>query len=152
MLSCLKKILLPNNILNFTVIWILMTYLLFLNILHMSHFAYACKMRCPLNLVLENSEYLWFYWTFCIVILDYGLELHKFSNHTLVILQKWLEIHLIIVWSLHCILFSAIFAMEKFQRKNVNTFIKVKLFISKTSDSCFQGFDFFQMLLASHRY
>ena len=29
--------------------------------LNMSHFAYACKMRCPLNLVLENSEYLWFY-------------------------------------------------------------------------------------------
>ena len=28
---------------------------------HMSHFAYACKMRCPLNLVLEKSEYLWFY-------------------------------------------------------------------------------------------
>ena len=26
--------------------------------LYMSHFAYACKMRCPLNLVLENSEYL----------------------------------------------------------------------------------------------
>ena len=48
--------------------------------LHMSHFAYACKMRCPLNLVLEKSEYLWFYWTFCIVILDYGLKLHKLSN------------------------------------------------------------------------
>ena len=61
--------------------------------IHMSHFAYACKMQCPLNLVLENSEYLWFYWTFCIVILDYGLKLHKLSNHTLVILQKWLEIH-----------------------------------------------------------
>ena len=61
--------------------------------LNMSHFAYACKMRCPLKLVLENSEYLWFYWTFCIVILDYGLKLHKLSNHTLVILQKWLEIH-----------------------------------------------------------
>ena len=60
---------------------------------YMSHFAYACKMRCPLNLVLENSEYLCFYWTFCIVILDYGLKLHKLSNHTLVILQKWLEIH-----------------------------------------------------------
>ena len=29
--------------------------------LKMSHFAYACKMRCPLNLVLENSKYLWFY-------------------------------------------------------------------------------------------
>ena len=39
----------------------------------------------------------------------------------------------------------------KISEKNVNTFIKVKLFISKTSDSCFQGFDFFQMLLASHR-
>ena len=59
----------------------------------MSHFAYACKMRCPLNLVLENFEYLWFYWTFCIVILDCGLKLHKLSNHTLVMLQKWLEIH-----------------------------------------------------------
>ena len=31
------------------------------------------------------------------------------------------------------------------------SFIKVKLLVSKTSDSCFQGFDFFQMLLASHR-
>ena len=60
---------------------------------YMSHFAYACKMRCPLNLVLENSEYLWFYLTFCIVILDCGLKLHKLSNHTLVMLQKWLEIH-----------------------------------------------------------
>ena len=28
---------------------------------YMSHFAYACKMRYPLNLVLEKSEYLWFY-------------------------------------------------------------------------------------------
>ena len=28
---------------------------------HMSHFAYACKMRCPLNLVLENWENLHFY-------------------------------------------------------------------------------------------
>ena len=60
---------------------------------YMSHFAYACKMRYPLNLVLESWEYLWFYWTFCIVILDYGLKLHKLSNHTLVMLQKWLEIH-----------------------------------------------------------
>ena len=63
------------------------------NVLHMSHFAYACKMRYPLNLVLESWEYLWFYWTFCIVILDYGLKLHKLLNHTLVMLQKWLEIH-----------------------------------------------------------
>ena len=27
----------------------------------MSHFAYACKMRYPLNLVLENCKYLWFF-------------------------------------------------------------------------------------------
>ena len=60
---------------------------------YMSHFAYACKMRYPLNLVLESWEYLWFYWTFCIVILDYGLKLHKLSNHILGMLQKWLEIH-----------------------------------------------------------
>ena len=59
----------------------------------MSHFSYACKMRYPLNLVLENWEYLWFYWAFCIVILDYGLKLHKLSIHTLVMPQKWLEIH-----------------------------------------------------------
>ena len=47
----------------------------------MSHFTYTCKMQYPLNLVLENSEYL-------IVILDYGLKLHKLLNHTLVMLQK----------------------------------------------------------------
>ena len=28
---------------------------------YMSHFSYTCKMHYPLNLVLENSEYLWFY-------------------------------------------------------------------------------------------
>ena len=50
-------------------------------------------MRYPLNLVLESWEYLWFYLTFCIVILDYGLKLHKLSNYTLVMLQEWLEIH-----------------------------------------------------------
>ena len=54
----------------------------------LSHFAYACKMQYPLNLVLESSEYLWFYSTFCIVILDYGLKLHKLSNHILGMLQK----------------------------------------------------------------
>ena len=54
----------------------------------MSHFACMCKMRCPLNLVLESWEYLQSYLTFWVVILDYGLKLHKLSNHTLVILQK----------------------------------------------------------------
>ena len=61
--------------------------------IHMSHFSYACKMWYPLNLMLEKSKYLWFYWTFCIVILHCGLKLHKLLNHTLVMLQKWLEIH-----------------------------------------------------------
>ena len=56
--------------------------------LNMSHFAYACKMRCLLNLVLESWEYLWFYLTFWIAILDCGLKLHKLSIHTLVMLQK----------------------------------------------------------------
>ena len=50
-------------------------------------------MQYLLNLVLENSKYLWFYWTFYIVILDYGLNLRKLSIHTLFSLQKWLEIH-----------------------------------------------------------
>ena len=31
------------------------------DLMDMSHFAYACKMRYPLNLVLESWEYLWFY-------------------------------------------------------------------------------------------
>ena len=57
----------------------------------------------------------------------------------------------------HCLKFtlhsiSCHICYGKISEKNVNTFFKVKLFISKTSDSCFQGFDFFQMLLASHRY
>ena len=65
-----------------------MTNLIKFELINMSHFAYACKMQYPLNLVLEKSEYLWFYLTFCIVILDCGLKLHKLSNHTLVMLQK----------------------------------------------------------------
>ena len=57
----------------------------------------------------------------------------------------------------HCLKFTlhSIFCnicYGRISEKNVNTFFKVKLFISKTSDSCFQGFDFFQILLASHRY
>ena len=59
--------------------------------LNKSHFIYACKMRC--SLVLENYEYLWFYLTFCIAILDCGLKLPKLSIHTLVMLEKGLEIH-----------------------------------------------------------
>ena len=55
----------------------------------------------------------------------------------------------------HCLKFTlcSIFChicYGKISEKNVNTLIKVKLLVSKTSDSCFQGFDFFQMLLASH--
>ena len=57
-------------------------------VLYMSHFSYSCKMRYPLNLVLENWEYLWFYSTSWIVILDSGLKLHKLFIDTLVMLQK----------------------------------------------------------------
>ena len=56
--------------------------------LYMSHFSYACKMRYLLNLVLESWQYLWSYLTFWVVILDYGLKLHKLSIRTLVMLQK----------------------------------------------------------------
>ena len=30
-------------------------------VMDISHFSYSCKMRYPLNLVLENCEYLWIY-------------------------------------------------------------------------------------------
>ena len=40
----------------------------------------------------------------------------------------------------------------KISEKFFNTLIKVKLLVSKTSDICFQGFDFFQMLLACYKY
>ena len=56
--------------------------------IYMSHFAYACKMWYPLNLVLQNCEYLWFYLTFWVAILDCDLKLHKLLIHTLVMLQK----------------------------------------------------------------
>ena len=76
---------------------VLRIILLLLNLkyilMNMSHFSYACKMRYPLNLVFENCEYHWFYLTFWIAILDCDLKLHKLSIHTLVILQKWLEIY-----------------------------------------------------------
>ena len=120
--------------------------------LHMSYFAYACKMRCPLNLVLENSEYLWFYSTFCIVILDYGLKLHKLSNHIPCHTSEMIRntFNHCLKFALHSIFCHICYG--KFSENIFNTLIKVKLLVSKTSDSCFQGFDFFQMLLASHRY
>ena len=40
----------------------------------------------------------------------------------------------------------------KISEKFFYTLIKVKLLVSKTSDSCFQGFNFFQMLLACYKY
>ena len=57
----------------------------------------------------------------------------------------------------HCLKFtlhsiSCHICYRKISEKNFNTLIKVKLLVSKTSDSCFQGFDFFQMLLACYKY
>ena len=54
----------------------------------MSHFSYVCKMRYPLNLVLENLKYLQLYLTFWVVIANGGLKLPKLSIHTLVMLRK----------------------------------------------------------------
>ena len=52
-----------------------------------------CKMRYPLNLVLEDWKYLWIYGTFWAVIADGDLKLPKLFIHILVMLQKWLEVH-----------------------------------------------------------
>ena len=57
----------------------------------------------------------------------------------------------------HCLKFtlrsiSCHICYGKISEKIFNTLIKVKLLVSKTSDSCFQGFDFFQMLLACYKY
>ena len=45
-------------------------------------------MRYPPNLVLENWEYLWFYLTFWVVILNGGLKVTRHLIHTLIMLQK----------------------------------------------------------------
>ena len=57
----------------------------------------------------------------------------------------------------HCLKFPlrSIFChicYRKISEKFFNTLIKVKLLVSNTSDSCFQGFHFFQMLLACYKY
>ena len=116
-----------------------------------SHFAYACKMRCPLNLcvgkfqislVLLNFLHcnfrLWF---------ETPLAFESYPCHASEMIRNTLN---------HCLKFAlrSIFChicYRKISETFFNTFIKVKLLVSKTSDSCFQGFDFFQMLLASHR-
>ena len=56
----------------------------------------------------------------------------------------------------HCLKFtlhsiSCHICYGKISEKIFNTLIKVKLLVSKASNSCFKGLDFFQMLLASHR-
>ena len=118
--------------------------------IHMSHFAYACKMRYPLNLVLENIEYLLILLNFlhCNFRLWFKTPqpFNSYPCHASEVTRNTLN---------HCLKFTvhSIFChicYRKISEKNVNTFFKVKLFISKTSDSCFQGFDLFQMLLASH--
>ena len=50
---------------------------------------------------------------------------------------------------LHCI--SCHICYRKMLKKYFSTVIKDKLLVSKASNSCFKGLDFFQMLLASHR-
>ena len=55
----------------------------------------------------------------------------------------------------HCLKFplcciSCHICYEKILVKNFSTVINVKLFVSKASNSCFNGLDFFQVLLASN--
>ena len=54
----------------------------------MYDFSNLCKMRCQLNLVLENFKYLWFNLKFWVVILNGSLKLPKLSIHTLVMLKN----------------------------------------------------------------
>ena len=75
----------------------------------------VCKVQCLLNLVLENFKYLLFYLTFWVVISNGSLKLPKLSIHTLVMLQKWVEMHEIIDWSAPCFSFSVISVTEKFK-------------------------------------
>ena len=51
-----------------TIAFIIPLYVTFVT--YMSHFSYACKMRYPLNFVLESWKYLWSYLTFWVVIAD----------------------------------------------------------------------------------
>ena len=115
--------------------------------LNMSHFSYLHKMRCPLNLVLENWEYLRFYCTFWIVILDGSLKPHKLLIHASERTRN--KLNHCLTFPLHCI--SCHICYRKILEKNFSTVIKDKLLVSKASNSCFKGLDFFQMLLASHR-
>ena len=115
--------------------------------IYTSHFSYACKMwwvstqpcvgKLRISLVLFN---------FWIVILDYGLKLHKLSIHTLVTRNT---LNHCLKFTLHSI--SCHICYGKISEKIFNTVIKDKLLVSKASNSCFKDLDFFQMLLASQR-
>ena len=105
--------------------------------------AQPCVGKLGISLVLLN---------FLVVILDYGLNLHKLSIlypcHTSEMTRNTLN---------HCLKFtlhsiSCHICYGKISEKFFNTLVKVKLLVSQTSDSCFQGFDFFQMLLACYKY
>ena len=76
-------------------------------------------MRYPLNLVLENWEYLWTYWRFWIVNLDGCLKLHKFSIHTLVMLKKWLEIYIKSLFEVHIAFYFLPYSLQKNLREKI---------------------------------
>ena len=108
-----------------------------------------CKMRCPLNLVLEILTYFLFYSTLLVVILLGGLKLPKLLIHTLIMSSEMSRN----TWN-HCLKFSLPFIFHyicygKSEVKIFSMVIKVKLVVSKASNICFKSFDFFQMLLAS---
>ena len=105
--------------------------------LHMSDFAYGCKMRYPLNLVLENKiSLILLNFLHCNFRLWFKTPqpFDSYPCHASEMTRNTLN---------HCLKFTvrSIFChicYGKISEKNVNTFFKVKLFVSKTSDSCFK--------------
>ena len=71
---------------------------------YMSNPSNVCTMWWPLNLVLGNCKYLWFYCTFCIVISHGGPQLAKLLIHTFVMCtnaQKYIKSLLKVLFAFH---------------------------------------------------
>ena len=110
----------------------------------------VCSTLCWKTQVVTQvvrNYYLWFYCTFRVVIFECNFESFQF-------IPLWCFRN---DWKYIKSLFEIPFAFHfppyflwKSEAKIFITVIKVKLLVSKTSNSCFKSLDFFQMLLASH--
>ena len=108
-----------------------------------------CKMPCPLNHVLENFKYLLFCSTFWVVIFNGSLKIPKLLIHILIMLQKMTKnmLNYCLKLSLPFIFCHICYGIS--ETKIFSTVFKVKLLVSKASNSCFKSLVFFQMVLAS---